>query len=79
MGSPQFRSANAELAEGLTDGKYKKVIRNRGGVVEATTHLARADLADVWFGIHEAPGKVDPDAHYKQTPNFVPTPAAHLD
>ena len=79
MATAQPRSANAELAEGMTDGKYKKVVRDRGGFVESTTHLAREDLADIWFGIHEAEGKVDPDAHYKQTPNFVATPQAHTD
>ena len=73
------RSANAELNEGMTDGKYKKVIRDRGGFVEPTTHLVRKDLADIWYGIHEEPMKVLPDALHQCTPNFVATPPACLD
>ena len=79
MATAQPRSVNAELAEGMSDGKYKKVIRDRGGVVESATHLSREDLADIWYGIHETPGKVSPDARYQSTPNFVPTAPAHLD
>lgn len=73
------RSANAELNEGMTDGKYKKVINDRGGLVEPTTYLVRKDLADIWYGIHEEPGKVLPDALHQKTPNFVATPPAHTD
>jgi hypothetical protein len=79
MAQARPRSANAELREGMTDGKYKKVITDRGGVVEATTYTDRQDLADVWHGIHEAPVKVRPDGLPTQTPNFVATPPAHLD
>ena len=73
------RSANADLNEGMTDGKYKKVITDRGGVVERMTYLERQDLADVWHGIHEEPDKVLPDGLLQHTPNFVATPVAHLD
>lgn len=72
------RSLTEEVNEGLTDGSYKKIVRDRGGVVEATTHDARRDLADVWYGIHEAQTKARPDGHAVNTPNFVPTPAPHL-
>ena len=73
------RSANAELSEGMTDGKYKKVVTDRGGVVEHTTHLERQDLHDTWYGIHEKYDKVLPDALPQATPNFVSTPPAQLD
>jgi hypothetical protein len=63
----------------MTDGKYKKVITDRGGVVEGTTYQDRMLLADVWHGIHEAPVKVLPDGLRTSTPNFVATPAARLD
>jgi hypothetical protein len=79
MATARPRSVNAELNEGATDGKYKKVITNRGGVVEGTTYDDRMDLADVWHGIHEAPVKVRPDGRSCSTPNFVVTPPAHLD
>lgn len=70
---PQSRSVVAELNEGATDGKYKKVVNNRGGVVEQTTQAARADLKDIWYGIHEAPVKVRPDMQHVTTPNCVYT------
>lgn len=68
------RSANAELHEGLTDGAYKKVVRDRGGFPEGTTYQSRRDLADTWYGLHETPVKVSPDGLPLPTPNFVPTP-----
>ena len=62
-----------ELAEGATDGSYKKVIRDRGGVVEDTTYQQRTDMADVFYGIHEAPIKELGDGTSARTPNFRPT------
>jgi hypothetical protein len=70
--APQ-RSLSDELAEGRTDGVYKKVIRDRGGFPEDTTARARNDLADTWYGIHEDPTKVDQDGRVVRTPNFRPT------
>jgi hypothetical protein len=74
MGYPQSRSMNLSLSEGSTDGKYKKVIRDRDGVVEPATYESRADLNDGYFGIHEKKVKVAPDGLLHATPNFVPTP-----
>lgn len=74
MGYPLSRSMNADLHEGATDGKYKKVVRDRGGVVEDTTWRARVDLADPYYGIHEEPAKVTPDDKVVRTPNYVQTP-----
>lgn len=79
MATAPSRSANAELSEGMTDGKYKKVVTDRGGFVEHTTYLERQDLHDVWYGIHEESDKVLPDALSQRTPNFVATPVAQLD
>ncbi|WNI17576.1 hypothetical protein [Actinacidiphila sp. ITFR-21] len=73
------RSLSGDLEEGLTDGAYKKVVTDRGGVVEAATYAVRRDLDDRWHGIHEAPVKHLPDGRPVSTPNFVPTPAPHLD
>lgn len=67
------RSVNAELNEGATDGKYKKVITDRGGFPETTTYRERAELDDIWFGIHEKPVKVRPDGKVVVTPDFVYT------
>lgn len=62
------RSANASLQEGATDGKYKKVIANRGGFPEQTTPVARQDLNDQWYGIHETQPKMAGDAVVLPTP-----------
>lgn len=74
MAYPQARSMNGDLNEGATDGKYKKVINDRGGRVGATTYAERRDLNDNWFGIHETPDKVIPGRDsIAVTPNYVPT------
>lgn len=78
MAHAQPRSMNADLGEGLTDGKYKKVVNNRGGRVESTTHTARKDLNDRYFGIHEQEYKAFQDGLVHGTPEFVPTPEADL-
>lgn len=72
------RSCNNELDQGMTDGTYKQVARDRGGVVEATTYATRRDLNDWYFGIHEAPRKETPDGLTCATPTYVATPPAHL-
>jgi hypothetical protein len=75
MAYPTPRSMNANLEEGMSDGKYKKVVMNRGGVCEsARLYDDRKDLADVWHGIHECPVKVFPDGSSpRRTPNTVDT------
>jgi hypothetical protein len=70
------RSMNADLHEGATDGKYKKVVQNRGGVVEGATWAEREDLYDPWYGIHEIQPKVVPSNGSAYTPDYVPTPRA---
>ncbi len=77
MGMAGTRSLNGDLNEGSCDGKYKKVIQDRGGVVERTFYKDRVDLADQWYGIHEEPLKVTPDGKVVHTPNYVPTPPVH--
>jgi hypothetical protein len=68
------RNMNAELIEGATDGRYKKVVNNRGGVVEPSTYANRDELDDVWFGIHETQPKDVPGmVGYYPSPNYVPT------
>ncbi len=75
MAYAPHRSMNAELSEGMTDGKYKKVVQNRGGFVDPSAYADRRDLSDVWYGgIYEEPSKVRPDGEVVRTPNYVPTP-----
>jgi len=73
------RSMNAELSEGMTDGKFKKVVQDRGGFVEPATYASRSELHDIWYGIHEEPNKMRPDNKIVRTPNFVSTPKADPD
>lgn len=43
----------------MSDGKYKKVAPNRGGIPESQlAYRVREDLNDIWYGIHECPDKV---------------------
>lgn len=59
---PAMRSMNADLEDGMSDGKYKKIVINRGGVTEKELMYAgRMDLSDTYFGIHEIADKVLPD------------------
>lgn len=67
-------SMNAAFSEGSTDRKYKKVVQDRGGVVESTTYESRADLYDGYYGIHEKNPKVAPDGLLHNTPDYYPTP-----
>lgn len=55
MAYPSTRSALRELDAGATDGKYRKVIADRGGVVEHAFVANRTDLVGGFYGIHEAP------------------------
>lgn len=68
------RSMNSDLAEGMSDGSYKKVVMDRGGVVEPGTYDSRRDLSDLFHGIHEAPNKTLGDGTSHTTPNFGETP-----
>ena len=73
MAFPQSRSMNGDLNEGATDGKYKKVIRDRGGYIDPGTTLNRLELDDHFYGIHEDRSKVRPDGKIVSTPNYVRT------
>ncbi|AZM47766.1 hypothetical protein DMB38_20025 [Streptomyces sp. WAC 06738] len=72
------RSLAAELDEGLTDQTYKKINRDRGGVVEPTTYGVRQDWNDLYYGLHETPVKRRPDGVAARTPGYVPNAPAHL-
>jgi hypothetical protein len=78
MGYPASRGMNADLHEGMTDGKYKKVVQDRGGIVEGSTWKSRVDLNDRYYGIHEESHKVTGDGKVVVTPNYVETPEPHF-
>lgn len=75
MATARPRSCNRELDAGATDGKYKKVIADRGGVVEHDFVADRMDLTDGFYGIHEAPSMIRPDGRHCSNPYGVSTPA----
>lgn len=68
-------SMNAAFSEGSTDRLYKKVVQDRGGVVEDTTYRTRRDLSDQYYGIHETNPKMAPDGLLHMTPDFQATPS----
>jgi hypothetical protein len=72
MSYPQSRGLNNALSEGSTDGKYKKIVANRDGVIDPATYENRADLNDNWYGVREKKVKVTPDGLLHATPNYVP-------
>lgn len=71
---PVSRGMNNALSEGSTDGKYKKVVTDRDGVVDPGTYENRADLNDQWYGVHEKRVKVAPDGLLHATPRYTDNP-----
>lgn len=78
MAYPRSRSAIDELNQGMIDGTYKQVSRDRGGDIDPATWAARRDLPDIFYGIHEAPVKELPDGLPAQTPTYQATPQAQI-
>jgi hypothetical protein len=74
----ETRSSNGELAEGMSDGLYKKVETDRGGVVGSETWESRRHLSQRDYGIQEAKEKVLPDGSVHITPGYVETPTPLL-
>jgi hypothetical protein len=80
MAYPENRSWNEDLHRGMTDGSYKKLVANRGGVVESLTTESRRTLRDVWYGFHEAAEKMLPDGRIcVLTSDTVTLPEAEAD
>ncbi len=65
------QSMTACLAEGLSDGKYKKIEMDRGGIVAPETWEARRDLSKSKYDIAEAKSKVLGDGTIHVTPDYV--------
>jgi hypothetical protein len=58
MGLPRdLGSVNDEMRLGMTEGRYKSVVQNRGGVVETLTYDSRRDLSVSLYGIVELADK----------------------
>jgi len=75
MAYPRTRSVNRELEAGATDGKYKKVIADRGGDVERAFVGNRTDLTGAFYGVHEAPAMEMPGCNRVcSNPYAVSTP-----
>ena len=74
MARNDSRSLNGDLAEGMTDGKYKKIAMDRGGEVGQATWRERMHLDDIWHGLHEVKTKILPDTTVKSTPDYVNNP-----
>ena len=72
------RSMTDDLNDGLTDQKYKKVNRDRGGQIDPATYAERRDLNDLYYGLHESAAKVRPDGLTVRTPTYQPTPPVRL-
>jgi hypothetical protein len=74
MAYPQCRSMNRDLEEGMTDGRYKKVVMDRGGRPEGQLlHDCREQLDSINYGINELAEKRFGDGTSGQTPNYVET------
>lgn len=66
-----YRSCNADLFEGMTDGGWKKYAMHRGGYVEGDTAGVRRNMSGVWHGFHEAQNKWLPDGRPCITQNYL--------
>lgn len=74
MAYPKCRSMNRSLEEGMTDGRYKKVVTDRGGVHEGELlHACREQLDSINYGINELKEKRFGDGTSGVTPNYVET------
>lgn len=74
MATPAPRSANAALQTGMVEGTYKRIDRDRGGLVENATWSARRDLAPAFYGLHEAATKETPDGRLTTSLDTVSVP-----
>ncbi len=79
MAYAPHRSAIDEVNQGMADGTYRQVVKDRGGVIDPATYRARRLLDDMWFGIHEAPEIELPDAIPFRSPYYVANPESHTD
>jgi hypothetical protein len=77
MSENRDRSMNAELIDGMCDGTYKRVIRDRSTYPDPDRRLQRADRIALFhgtggYGVAEAPEKRTPDGRFSHDQGFVP-------
>jgi hypothetical protein len=77
MAENRDRSMNAELIDGMVDGTYKRVIRDRSNYPDPDRRLQRADRLALnhgtnGFGVAEAPEKRTPDGRFSHGVGFIP-------
>jgi hypothetical protein len=77
MSENRDRSMNAELLDGMVDGTYKRVIRDRSNYPDPDRRLQRADKLALnhgygGYGVAEAPEKRTPDGRFSRGVGFVP-------
>jgi hypothetical protein len=74
MAYPKTRSMNRDLEEGMTDGRYKKVVTDRGGIHEGELlYKIREELDSINYGINEIKEKEFGDSTRGVTPDYVET------
>ncbi len=73
MAYAKARSANRELNLGMTEGGFKQVNKDRGGVVEPLTADIRLDLDHKYYALSEAPSFRTPDGPSMVSPYHVAT------
>jgi hypothetical protein len=74
MAYPKCRSMNRDLEEGMTDGRYKKVVTDRGGRPEGELlYEIRGEMNSINYGINEYKEKEFGDGTRGVTPNYVET------
>lgn len=75
MAEAPYRDLRKNLHEGLTDGAYKKMVTDRGGVVEAVNVTRKLGMPKI-YEIEEAPVKMLPSGMTVDLDgNTVSTPA----
>lgn len=69
------RSQNAELAEGMSDGAYKKIVTDRSRTYnDDSTWAVRKDLSPIHFGFRESKSKALGDGTVHVTPDYIDNP-----
>jgi hypothetical protein len=76
MGYAPMRSMTAEMETGAIEGRYKQVVKDRGGFVETGTYENRRDLHDIYYGVHECDEKELPTGGRARTQAYRATPPA---
>lgn len=69
------RSRNGALTDGMTDGTYKKLVRDRGGFVETTTEESRFTLNHDTIAYQQTSPRFQPDGTTRYSTGDVEYPS----